>query len=142
MHIERSFRVDKPIGEVFEYLADVTNEAKWNPWAQWVRKVSDGPVGSGAVFRGSYKGFGELEQDLSDYDPPARVTYHSVPKGMRDASMTFDLAANGANTTVRVAGDVWPKGLMKLMEPLMRMRMRPHIADICEGIRRELTSSR
>ena len=65
MRLEQEFEVARPAQEVFTYLADVCNEAKWNPWAKWVRKVSEGPIGPGSVFRGSYQGFGELDQDLS-----------------------------------------------------------------------------
>src|SRR5919204_2317477 len=100
--VEHEFEVARPVSEVFAYLADVTNEARWNPWAKWVRKVSEGPIGAGSVFRGSYQGFGELDQDLADYEPPRRLTYHSVPKGMHDARMTFELESNGDSTRVTV----------------------------------------
>lgn len=138
MHIEREFEVGRPVQDVFEYLSDVTNEAKWNPWAKWVRKVSDGPARAGTVFRGSYEGFGELEQDLSVYEPPARLTYHSVPKGMSDATMSFELSDSGKGTLVRVVGEVETRGAMKLLEPMMAMRMKPHLADVEKGMVREL----
>jgi hypothetical protein len=28
--------------------------------------------------------------------------------------------------------------MMKLMEPVMTLRMRPHMRDVCEGIKREM----
>jgi len=110
MHVETSVQVTRPVDEVFDYLADVTNEARWNPWARWVKQISEGPVGQGALFRGSYKGFGELDQDLSVYERPRRVTYHSIPKGMREANMTFELQPDGATTRVRIVGDAQPRG--------------------------------
>src|SRR5438105_2558062 len=124
MKVELQFEVSKPAAEVFSYLADVTNEAHWNPWAKWVRKTSNGPIGAGSTFRGSYQGFGELDQDLRDYDSPRRLTYHSVPKGMRDARMTFELEPAGATTKIRLIGAARPAGLLKLMEPLMTLRMK------------------
>lgn len=138
MRVEGEFEVARPVQDVFSYLADVTNEATWNPWAKWVRKVSDGPIRSGSVFRGSYQGFGELEQDLTDYEPPRRLTYHSVPRGMRDARMTFELEPVGDSTKVRIVGVALPAGMMKLMEPVMSLRMKPHLRDVAEGIKREL----
>ena len=105
MDVEREFEVRRPVGEVFAYLADVTNEARWNPWAKWVRKVGDAPIGRGAVFRGEYQGFGELEQDLSVYEPPNRLVYHSIPKGMEQATMAFELAESGTATRVRIVGE-------------------------------------
>jgi hypothetical protein len=138
MRIENKFEVARSVSEVFAYLADATNEARWNPWAKWVRKVTAGPIGAGSVFRGSYQGFGELDQDLTDYEPLRRVTYHSVPKGMQDARMTFELESTGDSTRVTVIGLARPAGMMKLMEPLMILRMRPHMRDVSEGIKREL----
>ena len=60
-------RVDvaRPIEEVFDYIADATNEPKWNPWGKWVKKVSEGPIGRGTIFRGNYQGSGEVDLDLS-----------------------------------------------------------------------------
>jgi uncharacterized protein YndB with AHSA1/START domain len=138
VRVERDFTVQRAPEEVFDYLGDVTNEAKWNHWAMWVRKVSDGPIGRGSVFRGSYQGFGELDQDLSEYEHPHRLTYHSTPKGMRSAEMTFDLSPDGSGTRIRIVGSAEPGGLMKLVEPLMGLRMRPHFAELEKGIRREL----
>jgi carbon monoxide dehydrogenase subunit G len=138
VRIEREFEVARPVQEVFSYLADVTNEASWNPWAKWVRKIGEGPIGLGSLFRGSYQGFGELDQDLSEYEPPRRVTYHSVPKGMHEARMTFELEATGGSTRVRIVGVARPAGLLKLMEPMMPLRMKPHIRDVAAGIKREL----
>jgi carbon monoxide dehydrogenase subunit G len=138
MRLVHVFEVARPTEDVFAYLADVTNEAKWNPWAKWVRRLDEGPIGPGAVFRGSYQGFGELDQDLTDYEPPRRLTYHSVPKGMRDARMTFELEPAGGSTKVTVTGVAQPAGVMKLMEPVMSLRMRPHLRDVEEGIKREL----
>ena len=139
MRIEREFEVKRQQDEVFDYLADVTNEAKWNPWAKWVKRVGDGPIGQGAVFRGSYQGFGELEQDLGVYERPARLSYHSVPKGLKEANMIFELSASGAGTRIRMAGEALPAGLMRLMEPMMGMRMKPHFKDLEEGLVRELS---
>ena len=138
MRLEHAFEVARPVQEVFSDLADVTNEAKWNPWAKWVRKVSEGPIGPGSVFRGSYQGFGELDQDLSDYEAPRRLTYHSVPKGMHDARMSFELEAAGSSTKVTVIGVAQPAGIMKVIAPIMPLRMRPHLRDVSEGIKREL----
>lgn len=138
MRIENTFEVARPAPEVFAFLADVTNEAKWNPWAKWVRKLGDGPIGPGSVFRGSYQSFGELDQDLIDFEPPRRLTYHSVPRLMKDARMTFELEAVGDSTRVKVIGVARPAGLMRLMEPMMVLRMRPHMRDVSEGIKREL----
>ena len=42
--------------------------------------------------------FGELDQDLGIFERPARLSYHSVPKGMKEANMYFDLSPTGSGT--------------------------------------------
>ncbi|MFN2582182.1 MAG: SRPBCC family protein [Candidatus Dormibacteria bacterium] len=138
MHVETSFEIGRPPEKVFDFLADATNEAKWNPWTRWVKQVSTGPIGKGSIFRGSYKGFGELDQDLSVFDRPHTVVYHSTPKGMHQATMAFHVEPTGLGTCVRIIGDAAPKGVMKLMEPMMGLRMRPHLRDVSHRISEEL----
>ena len=59
---------------------------------------------------------------------------------MQDARMTLELEAVGDSTRIKVIGVARPAGLMKLMEPMMALRMRPHMRDVSEGIKRELES--
>jgi len=63
VRIEESFTVTRPPDETFQYLADIEHEARWNPWAMEVTKVTSGPTGPGSRFRGRYKRFGVVEQE-------------------------------------------------------------------------------
>jgi hypothetical protein len=54
---------------------DIEHEARWNPWAIEVQTVTPGPIGPGSRFRGLYKRFGVVEQELADSQPPNRLTY-------------------------------------------------------------------
>ena len=138
MRIERSFSVSQPPDQTFAYLADVEHEARWNPWAIEVHKVSPGPVGPGSRFRGRYKRFGVVEQELSEYEPPSRVVYQSNTMG--SASMTFEFQPDGTGTRVRVIGQANPPGLLKLIDPLMGLMMARHFDDLAAGIARELNT--
>ena len=42
--------IDRPIDDVFAFLADGTNDLKFSPRVQKIEKTSDGPVGVGTVF--------------------------------------------------------------------------------------------
>jgi carbon monoxide dehydrogenase subunit G len=136
MRIETEVMVERPQDEVFTYLADVVNEARWNPWAKNVEKLTEGPVGPGSRFRGRYKRMGTVEQELVDYHRPDHVGYLSDTMG--GAKMVFELEPSGSGTLVRIAGDMHPTGVMKLAQPLMGAMMRPHLRDLAAGIKREL----
>src|SRR5207248_2267916 len=108
----------------------------WNPWAIEVQKVTPGPVGPGSRFRGRYKRFGVVEQELAEYQPPSRVVYRSNAMGA--ASMTFELEPDGSGTRVKVIGQANPPGVLKLIDPVMGLIMGRHFDDMAEGISREL----
>ncbi len=136
MRIEESFTVTRPPDETFQYLADIEHEVRWNPWAMEVAKVTSGPIGPGSRFRGRYKGFGVVEQELADYLPPQRMTYRSNTMGA--ASMIFELQPDASGTLVTLIGRADPPGLMRLFDPVMRLMMRGHFRDLVEGIKREV----
>ena len=136
MHIQKSFSVALPPEQTFGYLADIENEARWNPWAIEVRKITAGPVGVGSRFSGRYKRLGVVEQEIATYEPPSRVVYLSNTMGA--ATMTFELQPDAAGTRVKIIGEANPPGLLRLMDPLLSMMMRRHMDDLVWGISREL----
>ena len=48
---ENSVTIQRPIEEVFAYLADFENTPRWNYTIEETRKTSPGPVGVGATYR-------------------------------------------------------------------------------------------
>jgi carbon monoxide dehydrogenase subunit G len=138
MHLERRTEVAKPIEEAFDFLANAENEPKFNPWAHSVHKVTEGPVREGTVFHGSFERVGEVDEDLSVYERPNRVAYHS-DGGAVEGIMTFELTPRPqGGTRVRVLMDARPRGSMKVMGIVMPLMMKPHLRDVVKGIEREL----
>ena len=136
MRVEETFIVTPAPDETFQYLADIEHEPRWNPWAIEVTKITPGPIGPGSRFRGRYKRFGVVEQELVDYEPPRRITYRSNTMGA--ASMTFELQPHASGTQINLIGRADPPGLMKLIDPVMGLMMRGHFRDLVEGIKREV----
>ena len=52
--------------------------------------------------------------------------------------MTFSLEPIDGGTRVSIHGLAEPKGLMRLMSPLIPLMMNPHFRDMASGIGREL----
>ena len=138
MQMESEFDIAQPPERVFDYLADITNEAKWNPWAKTVERITPDPIAQGSRFRGSYKRFGTVVQELTDFERPKHLTYHSDAMG--NAELKFELNPSAGGTSVRILGEAHPPGPMRLLEPLMRRMMVPHLHDMAAGIKRQLES--
>jgi uncharacterized protein YndB with AHSA1/START domain len=136
MRFEVAFDVAADPDRTFEYLADVRNEARWNPWAISVEQVGNEPIGEGARFSGRYRRVGRADQWLAEYRPPRHIVYRS---DKMDGRMTFDLEQRGPGWThVRLVAEAHPKGPMALLAPVMTPMMRSHIHELAEGIVREL----
>jgi hypothetical protein len=77
MRLESAQVIGRPPEEAFGFLADARDEVRRNEWARRVEQLSDGPVGRGARFHGSFKNSGELEFDLAEYERPRRVQQYN-----------------------------------------------------------------
>lgn len=110
--------VDRPVEEVFDFLADIRNEAAWNPRVVRIDKASDGPIGAGATFHGLYRGIGPLRTELVEYERPGRLSFCSSGPRMRIAG-TFVLSAAQGKSSVALDADLEPQGPFRFIAPLM-----------------------
>ena len=123
------FTVDRPVEEVFDYLADVRNELEWNPTIRSAEKITDGPVRSGTRFVGHYKPLGRATVDIVEMDRPRSIRFLADWKRMGfDAD--FRLSPAGTGTHAEVTLLLQPKGVLKLLAPLIgrqvAQQMRSH----------------
>jgi carbon monoxide dehydrogenase subunit G len=129
--------IERPATEVFDYLADARNEPEWLPGAERVEKVSEGPVGLGTRFSGTYARAGTVELELVEFEPPRRVTFRA-----RSRIVHFDdaveLSEEDGRTVLRAVMTAQPQGLMKLMAPLMARTMRRQFAGNWQHLRAHL----
>ena len=92
--------IDRPIAEVFAFLADGTNDPKFSPRVQEIRKTTDGPVGAGTVFESTVKDAGMTTSrrfELTDVQPPTKIRWTersknvvTVPDGGYDLESVSD----------------------------------------------------
>jgi hypothetical protein len=92
--------IDKPIDVVFAFLADGTNDKKFSPRVQEIRKTTDGPIGVGTVFESTVKDAGMKTTrrfELTESDPPTKIRWVersknvvTVPEGGYDLEAVSD----------------------------------------------------
>jgi carbon monoxide dehydrogenase subunit G len=113
-HVE----IARPPEQVFDYLADMRNEPEWLPGASDVRAASDGSLGPGSAFEGTYARAGTVRCTLSTFERPHRLTIHGESKGLSfDDSIT--LTATESGTRLDAVMRTQPKGLFKMVAPMM-----------------------
>ena len=77
--------IDRPIEEVFAFLADGTNDPKFSPRVQEIRKTTDGPIAVGTVFESKVKDAGMTTSrkfELTAFEAPTKIRWTERSKNM------------------------------------------------------------
>jgi uncharacterized protein YndB with AHSA1/START domain len=114
-------RIDAPVDEVFDLVADERNEPRYNPRIARAEKVSDGPVGAGSRFVAEPKGMGSrgrMTLEIMEYDRPRRL--HNVVSSSYlhvDGTLSFEEVDDA--TRLRWDWDTRLVGPMKVLTPVL-----------------------
>ena len=119
--IEGAILIDRPVEEVFDYVADQSNEPAYNPQMVRAQKITPGPVGKGTRFRSAVAARGRTAEMLIECTGYDRPTLLASTTTMRQADISYTLTFEpaGAGTRMRWAGQVRPKGALRLVGPLI-----------------------
>ena len=139
--------VDRPVEEVFAFLADGENDKKFSPRIVEIEKTTDGPPGVGTVYASTAKDGGikaKHEFELTEFEPPTQdplegasrrvpvfVTeggYDMAPAegGGTELSFFNELEGRGFRQADRRPGDpLGPQGRRRLSPPRSSARSSP-----------------
>jgi carbon monoxide dehydrogenase subunit G len=126
-----------PIEHVFDYLSDPRNEPNWLPGASAVEKTSQGPVGLGSTFLGHYSRAGRVELELVEFERPRKVTFRTHSK-LLDFDDAVELSATDGGTRLHARMSATPRGVMRLLAPLIARTLRRQFAANWDHLRREM----
>ena len=128
MRIETELEIERPPGEVFEYLADGENLPRWMDEFAEVQKVSDGPIGKGTTYAYKMKRGPSSTFQWSEYEPGYKVAWEgpAVGAGVGKLEPRGSFEIEPIRTGARVRGTLRPqtRGLLKLLSPLMARSIR------------------
>lgn len=132
-----SITIRRPPEAVFSMVGDPERDREWNRHAVSVSKLSAGPAARGARYRGTYKGFGACELELAAYDPPHVATVAGTNKqGSFQYSYIIEPAGDGA--TLRMEAQFSPRGVTRLMAPLMRAMLAGRVKELSVAVKQRL----
>lgn len=120
--IENRVQIDCSPEDVFDYLVDLRNELEWNPDAQSMEKLSDGPIGVGTRFLAKWKQSQLIEVECTRFDRPHGWAYTNGGP----LSVVFDvtLTAQGSGSLLTSRFDARPHGLLRLYFPLLLQALK------------------
>ncbi len=132
--------IDRPIGAVFDFVADERNEPLYNPALLESEKTTDGPVGMGTRFRATHRSAGRpvsMDVEITAYDRPRRVASRTTMSWSEiEGALMFESVGNA--TKMRWNWDVRPRGVARLLTPLIGVIGRRSERDCWEGLKDHL----
>jgi len=116
---EGTAHIDRPIEEVFAFLADGENDPKFSPRVLEIAKTTDGPPGVGTVYASTVKDAGmktNREFKLTEFDAPTKIRWAETSKNLVTATEGgYDLERDGEGTRLTVHNQLEGHGIGKLL---------------------------
>ena len=137
--------IDRPIEEVFAFLADGENDPPFSSRVLEMAKTTDGPTGVGTVYASTVKDAGvktKREIKITEFTPPTRIRWAEVSKNLVTASEGgYDLTPEGSGTRVTLYNVLEGHGFGRLIEGLALRGARKGADDFGKSIKRAVEAS-
>lgn len=123
MEITSSIEIERPASEVFAFVADMSNNTRWQGGQQRCDWTSEPPIGVGSTYDQEAKFLGRAivsSFEVTEFEADRLIRIVSTAGTMPiDVTRTVEqLGQRRCRVTARVKGD--PPGLMRLAGPLMK----------------------
>jgi uncharacterized protein YndB with AHSA1/START domain len=142
MHIESETTIERPGGEVFDYLARAERLPEFITDFAWVRQTSEGEPGHGTEYSYKMSRGAEGTFQWTEFHRPSKLAWRGpaakAGPGSMEPSGWWELSDEGAGTRVKFVMTPKPGGLFKLIAPLMSMAMRRNNQMALERLKQRL----
>jgi len=135
----------RPPAEVFEFLADMRNAARWDPGVSRAEVTLGSaprrPVGPGTVFEVTLRLAGRprpVRYRVSAWEPPNRVVLEAFDPAFHSLDTVRVEAAPGGGSVARYEAVVTPLGLWRAAAPLIAVAFARIGRRAAIGLAREL----
>jgi uncharacterized membrane protein len=119
--MQASVTINQPIEDIFHFVTDLNNAAKWQDGIIEAKTISNGSIGVGTTYQYIVQTMGrklETEGEITAYEPHNRFGWKST-KGPFPLSgeTVLEITPNGVRVTDTLEAE--PGGFFKLAEPLL-----------------------
>jgi carbon monoxide dehydrogenase subunit G len=143
---EGTVEIDRPVAEVFAFLADGANDRKFSPRVQNMEKTTDGPTAVGTVYRSTVKDAGmttKREFEITEFVPDAKIRWRERSKNLVTAvEGGYDLdAVSDSRTRLRVYNVLEGHGFGKVIAGFALGAARKDAPHFAERIKKAVEAS-
>jgi Polyketide cyclase / dehydrase and lipid transport len=140
---QNTLTIQRPVADVFAFLADFENIPTWNYAIVETRKTSPGPVGVGTTYRQlrSIPDRREEGFEVTVFEPTTRLEVHGEI-GPFTATIRYLLAPVGDGTQlINVVDLESASGVVRLLAPLATSRVKAAVAANLNTLKKTLEAS-
>jgi carbon monoxide dehydrogenase subunit G len=141
-YFETEVFVNRPQQEVFDFMSDPANDAKWQSGNQGTELISDGPIGVGTKKRSSGRFLGrkiDTQLVFTAWDPPDRYAIKAV-SGPIPLESTVEFETTEDGTRVAMHGSAEAGGFFKLAEGMVGRQFLKQMNSDFEALKQLLES--
>jgi len=124
MLVQGDIVIDRPIDEVFDFVADERNEPGYNPQMTRAEMVTQEPIGVGSKFQSVMTGVGrgaDMTIEFTEFDRPHRLgSATHISNGGMDINGTLLFEAQGQSTKMKWLWNIELRGFSRLLAPIVR----------------------
>ena len=144
MNFEFRAVIARPLADVFAFFRDLDQHAGQEGSVVPVYdKVTPGPTGVGTRYREVIRLLpgltAEMWSEITAYEPERRLAYRFSGMGM-DGLLDYEFEATGEGTLIVQRQSLHPRGLLNLLNPLIKPAFSRAAGNRLEGIKHLLES--
>lgn len=142
VRVEGDITIERPVEDVFDFVADESNEPKYNPRMTRADKITGGPIGVGTRFNSVMTGVGpavEMTIEFTEFERPRRIA-EEVHLASMDIHGLLLFEAVPGGTRMKWVWDLEPHGLMRFLGPLVRWMGDRQERQVWTGLKRFMES--
>jgi uncharacterized membrane protein len=125
LRIEKSIVINRPVEEVFAFVAPGENWSLWATELVEAKKTSEGPLDVGTTYTHVAQMLGrriENGYEVTEYEPNKKVSMKSTSGPIpAEPSLTFESVEGGTKLDLTVEAEI--AGFFKLAEPVVARMM-------------------
>lgn len=129
-----------PQETVFDFVADMRNELKWNPDVQTMEKLNEGPIGIGTHFLAKWTLSDTINVEITRYERPAYVTFENG--GQLSVILELSLSSSDNTTEMNTIFIATPHGFLRAIFPVMKNRLKSQERDNMDNLKRFLENTK
>ena len=141
-----SIEIERPVSEVFRFVANLSNEPTWHTDVVRARLEPAGPPGPGKTLHATFRTMGRTSQAVADvtaFAPDRRLIYRFRGRTMGlQPTLTYAFEPLGDRTRFTRRLDAIPFGLMRVVGPVIRPMLSRANAKFVRNLKQRLEATR